>query len=60
MGGLLAGKANFVDDRTRGFSKDQLNRKQLSLTFQPDALVVFRAKVKLDAKIALLKGCTVL
>ena len=27
--------------------------------FRPDPLVVFRAKVKLGAKIALLKGCTV-
>ena len=33
-----------------GFSKDQLKGKQLSPTFQPDALVVFRAIVKLGAK----------
>ena len=32
-------------DRTRGFSVDQPKGKQLSLTFRPDALVVFRAKV---------------
>ena len=32
-------------DETRGFSKDQLKGKQLSPTFQPDALVIFRAKV---------------
>ena len=33
------------NDGTRGFSKDQLKEKQLSLTFRPDTLVVFRAKV---------------
>ena len=32
------------NDGTRRFSKDQLNRKQLSPIFRPDALVVFRAK----------------
>ena len=31
------------NDGTRGFSKDQLRGKQLSLMFWPDALVVFRA-----------------
>ena len=35
------------NDGNRGFSKDQLKGKQLSPTFRPDALVVFRAKVKL-------------
>ena len=30
-----------------GFSVDQLKGKQLSLTFQQDVQVVFRAKVKL-------------
>ena len=38
------------NDGNRGFSKDQLKGKQLSPTFQPDALVVFRGKVKLGAK----------
>ena len=37
-------------DGNRGFSKDQLKGKQLSPMFRPDALVVFRAKVKLGAK----------
>ena len=49
------------NDGNRWFSKDQLYKgKQLSPTFRPDALVVFRVKVKLGAKIALLKGmhCT--
>ena len=32
------------NDGTRGFSVDQLKGKKLSLMFQPDALVVFRAK----------------
>ena len=41
---------NNVIMETRGFSKDQLKGKQLSLMFQPNALVVFRAKVKLGAK----------
>ena len=36
---------------TRGFSKDQLKGKHLLPTFQPDPLVVFRAKVKLGANI---------
>ena len=31
------------NDGTRGFSKDQLEGKQLLSTFWPDALVVFRA-----------------
>ena len=31
---------------TRGFSKDELKGKQLSPTFQPDALVIFRTQVK--------------
>ena len=35
----------FQNDGTRGLSKDQLKRKQLSPTFQPNALVVFRAKM---------------
>ena len=34
------------NDITRGFSKDQLKGKQLSPTFWPDALVIFRAKVE--------------
>ena len=34
------------NDGTRGFSKDQLKRKQLSPTFPLDALVVFKAEVK--------------
>ena len=38
------------NDGNRGFSKDQLKGKQLLPTFQPDALVVFRAKVKLGGK----------
>ena len=38
-------------DGTRGFSKDQLKGKQPLPMFQPDALVVFRTKVKLGAKI---------
>ena len=39
------------DDGTRGFSKlDQLKGKQLLPMFWPDALVVFRAKVKLGEK----------
>ena len=33
------------NDGTRGFSKNQLKGKQLSLTFRPDVLVVFRAEV---------------
>ena len=33
------------NDGTRGFSVDQLKGKQPLLTFRPDALVVFRAKV---------------
>ena len=33
------------NDGTRGFSNDQLKGKQLLLTFRPDALVVFRAKI---------------
>ena len=33
------------NDGTREFSKDQLKGKQLSSTFRPDALAVFRAKV---------------
>ena len=37
------------NDGNRGFSKDQLEGKQLSPTFRPGALVVFRAKVKLGA-----------
>ena len=32
------------NDGSREFSVDQLKGKQLSPTFQPDALVVFRAK----------------
>ena len=32
------------NDGNRGFSKGQLKGKQLSLTFRPDALFVFRAK----------------
>ena len=36
-------------DGSRGFSVVQLKGKQLSLTFQPDALVVFRAKVAISA-----------
>ena len=31
------------NDGTRGFSKDQLKGKHLSLTFRPNALVIFRA-----------------
>ena len=38
------------NDGTRGLSKDQLKRKQLSPTFRPDALVVFRAEVKTLAR----------
>ena len=34
-----------ADDGIRGFSKDQLKGKQLSLMFRPDGQVVFRAKV---------------
>ena len=36
-----------VYDGTRGFSKDQLKGKQLSPTFRQDALVIFRAEVKM-------------
>ena len=32
-------------DRSREFSVDQLKGKQVSLTFRPDALVVFMAKI---------------
>ena len=32
--------------KCRGFSKDQLKGKQLMPMFRPDALVIFRAKVK--------------
>ena len=35
-------------------------KENLLLTFRPDAPAVFRAKMKLGAKIALLKGCIVL
>ena len=35
-----------VCNRSKGFSVEQVEGKQLSLTFQPDALVVFRAKDK--------------
>ena len=41
------------NDGNRGFSKDLLKGKQLLPTFQPDPLVVFRAKVKLG-----MKNCT--
>ena len=41
------------NDGTRGFSIDQLKGKQLSPMFQPDALVVFRAKVALKMTRAL-------
>ena len=34
------------DDGNRGFSKDQLKGKQLSPTFRPDPLVVFRGKFR--------------
>ena len=34
------------NDGTRGFSKDQLKGKQLSLMFQPDALVIFNLALK--------------
>ena len=51
---------DLLDDGTRGFSKNQLKGKQLTPTFQPDDLVIFKAKMKLGVKIALLKGCTVL
>ena len=34
------------NDGTRGFSKGQLKGKQLSPMFRPDALVVFKDKVK--------------
>ena len=34
------------NDGTRGFSNDQFKRKQFSPLFRPDALVVFRAKVR--------------
>ena len=37
------------NDETRGFSIDQLKGKQFSPMFQPDALVVFRAKVRPEA-----------
>ena len=33
-----------IGDGSKGFSVDQLKGKQLSPTFRPDALVVFRAK----------------
>ena len=35
------------NDGTREFSKDQLKGKQVSPMFRPDALIVFRAKVKM-------------
>ena len=41
----------FMNEGNRGFSKDQLKGKQLSPTFQPDALVVFRAKVACSSRL---------
>ena len=40
-------------DGTRGFSKDQLQGKQLLPTFRSDALVIFRAKVIMTWPLAL-------
>ena len=42
------------NDGTRGFSKDQLKRKQLLPMFRQDALVIFRAKVETSAKVVFL------
>ena len=42
------------NDQTRRFSKDQPKGKQLLLTFRPDALVIFRAKVEMSAKVVFL------
>ena len=46
VGYRLRSSAGSKNDGTRGFSKDQLKGKQLLSTFWPDALVIFRAKVK--------------